>query len=479
MNSGEDKKIYRTIVKATALFGGTQAFTILCSIVKTKLLAIWLGAEGVGIIGLYSNTIDMISALTGLGLGGSSVRRISREYQSGDADRFARVVTVVRRWVWFTGLAGAVLMLSFAPLLSRYTFGDSQHIWGFVFLSCTLFFNALSEGERAILQGTSRLKSMARCSVIGSVVALLVSIPLFYFFRIEGIVPSLMLHSASIWLVYVLFGEKIRRKQVSMSAGEIFQQGKGIAALGIFMTTSGFVTSLFSYLFVAWLNYRSGTDEVGYYQSGYTLVMKYVGLVFTAMMMEYYPRLSGVCEDRALLSEHVSQQIETSLLILAPFVSLFIVLQTVIIHILYTADFLVIGGYISWAAVGMLLRAFSWSISFVLLAKGVGRIYLITEVLADSLTFVLNIVGYQLWGLVGVGVAYLLGFLFSSVGLYLLCRIKYGLAIPRRVFMLLVLSTVGCMAVLLLFHGDYVVGAWIATAVVIVFAGLQLKKRLA
>ena len=127
----------------------------------------------------------------------------------------------------------------------------------------------------------------------------------------------------------------------------------------------------------------------------------------------------------------------------------------------------------------MLLRAFSWSISFVLLAKGVGRIYLITEVLADSITFVLNIVGYQLWGLVGVGVAYLLGFLFSSVGLYLLCRIKYGLAIPRRVFMLLALSTVGCMAVLLLFHGGYVVGAWIATAVVVVFAGLQLKKRLA
>lgn len=479
MSSGGEKKNYRTIVKATGLFGGTQIFTILCSIIKTKLVAIWLGAEGVGIIGLYNNTIDMISALTGLGLGGSSVRNISREYQSGDEERFARVVTVVRRWVWFTGLAGAVVMLSFAPLLSRYTFGDSTHIWGFVFLSCTLLFNALSEGERAILQGTARLKSMARCSVIGSLVALLVSIPLFYFFRIEGIVPSLMLHSASIWLVYVLFGEKIRRKQVSMSAGEVYRQGKGIAMLGIFMTTSGFVTSLFSYLFVAWLNYRSGTDAVGYYQSGYTLVMKYVGLVFTAMTLEYYPRLSGVCDNREQLSGHVSQQIETSLLILAPFISLFIVMQTVIIHILYTSDFLVIGGYISWAALGMLLRAFSWSVSFVLLAKGEGRLYLVTEILADSLTFVLNIGGYMLWGLTGVGVAYLLGFLFSSVGLYLLCRIKYGLTIPWRVFVLLAFGVAGCAAVLLLWQGGYAAGAWVATAAVLLLSGIQLKRRLA
>lgn len=478
MSGGGEKKNYRTIVKATGLFGGTQIFTILCSIIKTKLVAIWLGAEGVGIIGLYNNAIDMISAFTGLGLGGSSVRNISREYQSDNEDRFARVVTVVRRWVWFTGLVGAMVMLSFAPLLSRYTFGDSTHIWGFVFLSCTLLFNALSEGERAILQGTARLKSMARCSVIGSFVALLVSIPLFYFFRIEGIVPALILHSASMWLAYVLFGEKIRRKQVAMSVGEVYRQGKGIAMLGIFMSTSGFVTTLFSYLFVAWLNYRSGTDAVGYYQSGYTLVMKYVGLVFTAMTFEYYPRLSGVCEDRELLSAHVSQQIETSLLILAPFISLFIVMQTVIIHILYTSDFLVIGGYISWAALGMLLRAFSWSISYVLLAKGVGRLFLITEVLADSLTFVLNIGGYLLWGLTGVGVAYLLGFLFSSVGLYLLCRIKYGLTIPRRVFMLLALSVAGCAAVLLLWQGGYVAGAWVATVVVILLSGIQLRKRL-
>lgn len=478
MSGGGEKKNYRTIVKATGLFGGTQIFTILCSIIKTKLVAIWLGAEGVGIIGLYNNAIDMISAFTGLGLGGSSVRNISREYQSGNEDRFARVVTVVRRWVWFAGLVGAMVMLSFAPLLSRYTFGDSTHIWGFVFLSCTLLFNALSEGERAILQGTARLKSMARCSVIGSFVALLVSIPLFYFFRIEGIVPALILHSASMWLAYVLFGEKIRRKQVAMSAGEVYRQGKGIAMLGIFMSTSGFVTTLFSYLFVAWLNYRSGTDAVGYYQSGYTLVMKYVGLVFTAMTFEYYPRLSGVCDDRELLSSHVSQQIETSLLILAPFISLFIVMQTVIIHILYTSDFLVIGGYISWAALGMLLRAFSWSISYVLLAKGVGRLFLITEVLADSLTFVLNIGGYLLWGLTGVGVAYLLGFLFSSVGLYLLCRIKYGLTIPWRVFMLLALSVAGCAAVLLLWQGGYVAGAWVATVVVILLSGIQLRKRL-
>lgn len=91
MTGGEEKKnIYRTIVKATGLFGGTQVFTILCSIIKTKLVAIWLEAEGVGIIGLYNNTVEMISSLTRLGIGTSSVRDLSKAFKSGDESRFRR-----------------------------------------------------------------------------------------------------------------------------------------------------------------------------------------------------------------------------------------------------------------------------------------------------------------------------------------------------------------------------------------------------
>lgn len=478
MNSGEDKKIYRTIVKATGLFGGTQVFTILCSIIKTKLVAVWLGAEGVGIIGLYQNTVEMISSLTRLGIGTSSVRDLSRAFKSGDWDRFASLVTVVRRWVWFTGLLGAVLMLTFAPVLSRYTFGDSNHIWGFVFLSCTLMFTALTESERAIIQASDRLRILARCSVLGSVLALLLSLPLFYFYGISGIVPAIIAHTFAVFLVTTLLCRRMKIKPVPIDWRETYRQGRSIASLGIYMTVSGFITTLYSYLFVAWLNGHSGTGEVGYYQAGYTLVMQYVGLVFTAMSMEYYPRLSVVCEDRALLSEHVSRQMETSLLILVPFISLFIVLQPVIVHILYTADFLVIGGYISWAALGMLFRAFSWSVSFVLLAKGAGRLYLITEVLADSLMFLLYLLGYTRWGLAGVGVAYLLAYLCSGTGIYLLCRIRYGVRISLRVFALLFFSVAGCGAVLLLWHGGHVVGAWIATGVWTLLSGLQLKRRL-
>lgn len=86
------------------------------------------------------------------------------------------------------------------------------------------------------------------------------------FFGISGIVPAIIAHTFSIWVVTVSLGRKMKIKPVKMSWTETYRQGKNIASLGIYMTVSGFVTTLYSYLFVAWLNDRGGTGEVGFFK---------------------------------------------------------------------------------------------------------------------------------------------------------------------------------------------------------------------
>lgn len=195
MQQGESTSMYRRIVKTTGLLGGVQVLSILCSIVRNKCIALWLGPAGVGIIGLYNTSMEMIAALTGLGLRQSAVRNVSQARASENEKALSRTVTVLRRWSWLAGLFGAVVMLSTAPLLSRFTFGDDEHIWGYVWLSCALLFNALASGDQAILQGTQRLRQLSKAGVAGNLAALLLSLPLYYFFRFGGIVPSLVLSS--------------------------------------------------------------------------------------------------------------------------------------------------------------------------------------------------------------------------------------------------------------------------------------------
>ena len=100
----------------------------------------------------------------------------------------------------------------------------------------------------------------------------------------------------------------------------------------------------------------------------------------------------------------MSRQIEAALLLLAPIVSLFLLLQEWVIRLLYTSEFLCIEEFFSWAMVGVLFKSVSWAMGFVLLAKGDGKLYLITELISDLCGFLLNVSAYYLWGLEGAGV---------------------------------------------------------------------------
>ena len=133
--SGKQGNISRMAMKAMGLFGGVQVMGILCSIIRTKLVALWIGPVGIGLFGLFNNALEMISTGTNLGIRSSSVRDISQALASHDKGLVARMITVVRKWSLWLGLAGALLTLAMAPALSQLTFGDNTHIWGFVALS--------------------------------------------------------------------------------------------------------------------------------------------------------------------------------------------------------------------------------------------------------------------------------------------------------------------------------------------------------
>lgn len=475
MTRETDNNIYRLITKATALFGGVQIVGILCSVIRTKLIAIWLGSAGIGIIGLYNIAIETITALTGLGIRSSSVREISEAESTRQPQELSRIVTVVRRWSWLVGLLGAAVMIGLAPMLSKWTFGDNNHIWGFTGLSCTLLFNALLSGEQAILQGTRQLKALARSSVYGSIIALITSIPLYYVWGLDGIVPALIVYAAATCVITLLYRDK-KIQPSDISARQTIRQGQNMITLGVFMTVSSFITTLFSYIFSAYLNHSSGECAVGYYQAGFTLMNKYVGLIFTAMAMEYYPRLAGVRENTKLLSRYVGQQSEMMLLMMAPVITLFIVLHPLMVRILYTSDFYIINNYLLCAIQGMPFKAVSWSIGFVLLAHGNGKLYLITEFLSDAFTFIFNIIGYRYWGLEGIGISYTIGFIFYLGLIYIVCKHRYGIEPGKKAWQAMtgtvIISAATCAAYI---HAPWL--SWSIAAVTLLLSVSLLYKR--
>lgn len=428
------------VLKIMGLFSGVQVLTILCSIVRIKLVAVWLGPVGMGVFGLYNSVIETISSVTQMGTGTGVIRELAMSPRS----QLPKLITVVRRWGWGLGLAGALLLLALSPFLSRFTFGDSNHITGFVVLSVAVLLLTLSNTEGAVFQGLKRYTRLAKSTVGGAVGGLAISAPMYYFWGLDSIVPSLLAYAVVIWLCRGLYHERAGRPDHRITARETLAAGKGFALLGLYMTITVFATNAVSYIFMSHLNRVAGTGMAGLYQAGFTLVNRYVGLVLVAIGMEYLPRLSEVSGSPRRIELFLTHEIVLLMLVMFPVVTIFIAADELIVRLLYDTPFLMMLPFITWAVIGTVFRAWSWCLAFVILAKGDGITYLVTELLSALAAIGLNMLFFDRWGIAGLGYAYTIWYLFYLAEVWFFCRKRYRLKIRSNAIWFPSLVFLGC-----------------------------------
>ena len=130
--SGE-RDSYRQILKATSVFGGVQVFSIIINLIKSKVIAVFLGTEGMGIYSLLQNPVNLVSQISGLGLNSSGIRDVAQH--ADDKIEFSKTVKTVQSWSRVTGLVGTIILFLMAPIISQWTFGNSAYSLDFRFLS--------------------------------------------------------------------------------------------------------------------------------------------------------------------------------------------------------------------------------------------------------------------------------------------------------------------------------------------------------
>ena len=441
----EKKESYKDIFKATSLFGGVQVYNVLIGIIRSKIIAVLLGAQGMGILRLLEQPLGIISLITEMGLGASSVRDIAKAKTSEDDYKISRTIKTVRRWVWMTGILGVFVVIVLSPLLGKTIDEKTSYTWTFILLSITLLFTAVSSGQTAILRGLRRIKDTARVVMIGSSFGLIISIPFYYIYGIKGIVPTLILTSLSVLLTSLYYSRKVQLVPVKISYKESFFQGKEMIKLGIIITMSNLISQVVYLIIVWYIRNRSGTEVVGLYDSGWKITNQYVAVIFTAMTIDYFPRLISLQSNREKMSEAVNHQAEIAILIIAPLMLLFISFLPLIIHIIYTEEFLPIIDFVQWMILGMLLKAASWALSHIIVAKGDNLLFFFTELTSSVFTLIMNIVCYTFLGLKGIGLAFVLQYILYFSVVYLIAQKKYKISFSKEFNKLFVFQFILCL----------------------------------
>lgn len=454
MNNQADNEDFKKGLKATSLFGGVQVFNILIGIVRSKLVAVLLGPEGMGFNGILNSTLQLINSATGLGLGTSAVKNVSEAHAKGDKAKLTHTISILRVLVWLTGIAGFLLCLFFSPILSKVSFGSFDYILAFAAVSITVLFMQLTEGQRVLLQGTRHFKYMAKASVLGSLIGLFTTIPLYYFFGMKGVVPAIIIASLTALCLMWHFSNKAFQGKEKVPLKMAISEGREMIKMGFFLSLQGLLSLFMAYLIRVFINRTGGMAEVGLFVAGFALVDTYMGLVFNAMSTEYYPRLASRSSgDSSEFGSIINHQIEISLILISPLICAFIIFGNFAVTILYSQDFSPITTMLCLAVLGTFFKAPSWCMAYSFLAKSDATLFFYNELTASLYGAVLKIVFYYFWGLTGIGVAYALGYLLYLLQVWAVCKRKYSFSLDftlLRIFSVQLFLGVGCFLLFLL-----------------------------
>ena len=430
--SDAPKKSYGQILKSSAVIGGSSAVTLILGMVRAKAIALMLGTGGAGLWGMSWSIAELARGIAGMGLNVSGVRQIAEAVGTGDDRKIARTVTTLRRVSLVLGLGGALLLCALCVPVGRISFDDDQHTWAVALLSLTVLFSIVSQGQSALIQGMRRIGDLARINIFGAVLGTVICIPIVYWLREQGIAPALVGVSLVVMVASWWFARQIKVEPVRMTAQDVGGEAAGLLKLGFVFMVSGLMLLGVSYLVNLILMQRIDKHAVGLYQAAWLIGGYFANFILQAMGADFFPRLSAVANDNAKCNQLVNEQSEVSLLLAGPGLVATLTFAPLAIHVLQSAEFLPAVDILRLFSLGMLLRVLSWPMAFIMQAKNALRVFFVSELLSNLVYLTMVWFAVDVWGVKGVGVAFIGLYVLYTVGAYGIARNLSGFRWSRE-----------------------------------------------
>jgi len=445
----DNQQSYRKVLNATSLFGGVQFINIILRLIRSKAIALLIGPIGMGISNLLLTTMELINGLTNLGLERSAVKDISLANTNSNSKSVAITISILKKLVWLTITVGVILMVLSAPWLSEIAFGNKDYTISFRWISIALLFKQLSSSQLAILQGLRKLKSLAKANLLGNFIGLLITLPLYYYYKIDAIVPAIIIATFMSFVFTYYYSHKLDIKSVTISRKEAVSEGKGMINLGVMLSLSSLITLLVAYIIRIYIGSANETEElglidVGLYSAGFVILNSYVGIIFNAMGTDYFPRLSEIANDITKLRKTVLEQATVAILLITPIIVVFLACAPFIIVILYSHEFSPIVAMVTWGILGMIFKAVSWSMGYMIIAKGDSKVFIKTAIGFNTILLSINIIGYHFGGLEGVGISFFIYYIIHFIAIRIITYYRYDFYFEKGFYKIFTFTVIMC-----------------------------------
>lgn len=377
--------------------------------IANKVVAIYTGPGGVALIGAFTNFIALALTFAN-GAINNGVIKYTSEYEGNEVQQKLLVSTSFKISIYCSIIFGPILII-FAPIFSTWILTNNLYTNAIRVLGISIVLYSLNSLLISILNGRHQIKTYTLVNTIGSIVGLLFTIFLVYFFKVDGALYALVLSQSIVFFVTLLL--IVKSPWFSWS---YFTQpfnkvlAKKLGGFSLMAIVTAILVPVSQILLRNLLIDKVGIDGAGYWQGMMKVSDGYLLLIVTTLSTYYLPKLSSLKTNKELRNE-----IFKGYKIILPVVlfgcAAIYYLRYWLIKVLYTPSFSPMEALFFWQLVGDFFKMAAWILSYLMLAKAMVKIFIFTEVLFTVLYVVFGFIFVHQFKLVGITFAFALNYL--------------------------------------------------------------------
>jgi PST family polysaccharide transporter len=394
---------------------------LLAGLVIVKLVAWLAGPEGVGKLGQFMSLMSLLAVLAGGGIGAGVVKYVA-EYRH-DTEKLSRLLAAA---LWYA-LCASCLMGCMALLLSRplagWLLGDARYENLIRILAVAQLGIALANYMLSVINGFMDIRRLAIIQVVGSVLSAALAVALCHWWHLYGALLALVVGQ----LLLLVIGLPAWRRSPYFRSSMLRmhfdrEMSLKLAAFSIMTLTSALLPPLINIAVRNHLAQQFGWQQVGYWQAVSRVSDAYLLFFTTAINIYYLPKLAST-HERASLVDELRQAYRHVLPAVGVLAMAVYVLRGPVTRLLFSADFAAANALYAPQLVGDVLKIASFMLSYLMLAKAMTRLFVISECVFALSYLALVYVFTASFGLIGAMYAFALNYL-----LYLV----FNVAVARR-----------------------------------------------
>ncbi|MFC0605972.1 O-antigen translocase [Winogradskyella pulchriflava] len=396
------------LVKAASLNTANISIKIIAGILISKFIAIFIGPEGMALIGNLRNFLAAIQSIAIAGLYKGVVKQISKF--KNNIVELTKILSTVFYFGFFSSLLLAFLCYYNADYINSIIFFNNNYTYVIETMAIVLPFYALNMFAFSIMNGFSKYKILLIINIISQILGLLVTLLLIRQDNIDGALVAVVITPALNLLITVVGIAFRKNLMTQIKIDHInFSVLKNLSPNMIMALVSSIAIPFVLIIIRNYIITEIGIKEAGYWQAVNRVSDYYLMFIYSLMTLYILPRFAEI-ESRKEFRKEVFSFYRTVLPVFAALLILVYLCRSWLVTILFTEDFRPIEDLFGYQILGDFMRVMSMVIAYQFLAKKMFAHFIILEVFLFVIMYVSSVYLIDIFGVEGAVMGHCLSY---------------------------------------------------------------------